>query len=376
MVNVLADQYLYNIQSYLPDTINLRLYNPAQGLPKELKNTHALLIRTVNTINKKTVPSIPPSLSFIGTASAGSDHVDIAYLKANDVTFADAAGCNARSVAEYVCASLILWAEERRISLSDLSIGIIGAGHVGRQVINLFENLDIDYTAYDPPRELRDSDFSSASINETLDCDILTFHTPLTTSGEYPTYHWLDSKKLSNNQFKLILNTSRGGVVDEEALLKAHHGDTVEDFIIDTWEGEPRFNLETAQKAFIKTPHIAGYSEQAKSNASKIVASALLNHFELSEPANFGTTNTRIFQKKLSEFNSITSLLTELHPIRKYEAELEKIIHTHPDERAKKFNKLRAEYPLRQEFSQTYLPVDYFEKFPVLRNLGFAIIDE
>lgn len=375
MINVLADKYLYNINTYLPPAINLTLYEPANGLP-DIEDANALLIRTVNPINNRTIPNIPSSLSFVGTASAGSDHVDIPYLKKNNVIFTDAAGCNARSVAEYVATALLLWSEKRKVNLPEISVGVIGAGHVGRQVIHQLEKLDIPYSAYDPPREIRDSNFRSSSLDQVLQCDILSFHTPLTRNGKYPTYHWLDEQKLSNHQFQLVLNTSRGGVIDENALLKAKKDDSVGDIIIDTWEDEPHFHLSTAQQAFIKTPHIAGYSRQAKSNASKIVANALVKHFQLDPPENRTSDTSRIIKKNIAEFDSLSSLLVALHPIKKYEDKLESIICDHPKERGVRFNQLRVKFPLRHEFAHTYLPSTYFEKFPVLRDLGFALIEE
>lgn len=371
MINVLADKYLYDISSYLPPVVNLTLYDPANGLP-DLENINALLIRTVNSVNNRTIPNIPSSLSFVGTASAGSDHIDITYLRKNNVSFSDAAGCNARSVAEYIATALLLWSEKRKVNLSEISIGVIGAGHVGRQVIHLLEKMDIPYLACDPPREIRDENFTSATLDEILQCDILTFHTPLTRDGEYPTYHWMDEHKLSNHQFELILNTSRGGVIDEKALLEAKSDDSLGDIIIDTWKDEPYFHLSTAQQAFIKTPHIAGYSIQAKANASKIVADALLHYFKLDPPDSGKEENSRVVRKDISEFKSLSSVLTALHPIKKYEDELENIICNYPEEREIRFNQLRAEFPLRQEFAHTYLPSTYFAKFPVLQDLGFS----
>jgi len=371
MLNVLADKYLYNIESHIPKDFNLRLYDPAQGLPK-LDDINALLIRTVNKINKQTLPKIPPALSFIGTASAGSDHVDIDYLDKQGTAFSTAAGCNARSVAEYVATSLLLWSESREIELSNLSIGIIGAGNVGTQVMQLLTNLGISYTAYDPPREIRDPDFNSASLEELLECDILSFHTPLTRHANFPTYHWLDTQKLNGHQFNLILNTARGGVIDENALLPSLHNNTVDDIIIDTWEDEPQFHLQTAEKAFIKTPHIAGYSEQAKDNATKIAVHAMLKHFDIPIKKTARQESGRILNRDIRSFNSLSAILTELHPIKKYESELTKIIDKFPEERGTHFNKLRAEYPLRQEFAQIYLPKSYFARFPILKDLGFS----
>jgi len=375
MINVLADQYLYNIQSYLPENIHLQLFDPAKGLPSNISDIHGLLIRTVIPINKQTLPKIPDQLSFMGTASAGTDHVDTDYLQNHDITFADAAGCNARSVAEYVATALLLWEQSRNHNLQALTAGIVGVGHVGTQVSRLLDNLGISTVQYDPPRENREADFSSSSLDEVLDCDILSFHIPLTQTGDYPTYLWLDSEKLANRAFDLVINSARGGVVDEQALLQAKRTGLVRDIIIDVWEHEPEVQIETAQETFIKTPHIAGYSDQAKSDASKFVADALIDHFELPAPNNQDAGSSRVVEKTISEFDSLSELLTFLHPIKKYETKLSKILKHQFEDRGTQFNKLRADFPLRNEFPNTFLPTDYFEEYPILTNLGFSKIE-
>lgn len=374
MINVLADKYLYNLESHIPDNINLRRYDPSGGIPVDLEKVHAFLVRTTNEINEETLPDIPPSLSFIGTASAGSDHVDIDYLGKQGITFTNAPGCNARSVAEYVATALLLWSETKKENLTEYSVGIVGVGHVGTQVQRLLDKIGITCVSYDPPREIRESSFRSASLEEVLDTDILTFHTPLNREGDYPTYHWMDDEKLSNRSFKLVLNTSRGGVIEEKSLLKAMQDGAVGDIIIDTWEHEPDFNLGIAEQSFLKTPHIAGYSKQAKDNATRIVVHAMLNYFDIPTKQNKNGQLSRMIQADINSYESFSDLLTTLHPIREYETELEKIIADHPDERGKHFNKLRAKHPLRQEFTQTYLPTAYFKRFPVLHKLGFSEI--
>lgn len=373
MINVLADRYLYNLKTYLPKDIHLTLYDPDKGLPSDLNSIHGLLVRTVNPINKKTLGNITKQLSFVGTASAGADHVDINYLNKKGITFSHAPGCNARSVAEYVATALLLWAENRDKDLTRLSLGIIGVGHVGTQVIKLMDKMEISTVAYDPPREKREYNFTSASLDQLLNCDMLTIHTPLTREREFPTYYWLDDEKLSDRQFELIINTARGGIINEEALLNAKANGSVGDIIIDVWENEPNFDLKTAEQAFIKTPHIAGYAVQSKENATKIVVNAMLDHFDISRPENRHSSNPRILDKDISTFDSLSSLLAELHPIKKYESKLKKIICDHPDERGKRFNQLRVDFPLRQDFAHTYLPASYFERYPVLKPLGFTM---
>jgi erythronate-4-phosphate dehydrogenase len=372
MINVLADQYLYNIEAYLPESINLQLFDPARGLPAEVDQADAMLIRTVIPINKQTLPNIPSQLQFIGTGSSGTDHVDKQHLENHDVYFADAAGCNARSVAEYIGTSLLIWAETRSKQLSELSMGVVGIGNVGKKVVEVLNKLGLETVAYDPPRKERESDFTSSSLEEVLDCDILTFHTPLNQNGEFPTFHWLDQQKLSGNAFHLVVNSARGGVVDEKALHAAMKKGTVRDAIIDTWEDEPEIHLDTAGAVFLKTPHIAGYSVQAKENASKFVANKLIDFFELDYPADTHEKGKITFDKTPSQFDTLSSLLTDLHPIKKYENKLETIIRENPEKRGELFNKLRAEFPLRQQFTHTKLPAAYFKRFPELKALGFT----
>ncbi len=374
MINVLADQYLYNIQSYLPESINLHLFDPAEGLPSQVKQAHAILIRTVIPINKQTLPNIPKDLTFIGTGSSGTDHVDSQYLADHNIHFADAAGCNARSVAEYIATALLLWSEKRNRDLTSLSVGMIGVGHVGTKVVDILKRLGLQTVLYDPPRTQHDPNFTTESLDEVLSCNILSFHTPLYKESEYPTYHWLDQSKLESRTFDLIINTARGGVVDENAVLAAMKKGTVRDMIIDTWEDEPKIHLDSFGATFLKSPHIAGYSVQSKQNASKFIADDLIDHFDLEQPQIETNNQKVIFDKNSDEFTSLSSLLTELHPIKKYEQQLTEIIQNSPEKRGKLFNKLRAEFPLRQQFAQTHLPKNYFQQFPILKELGFSEI--
>lgn len=372
MITVAADQYLFQLEDYLPPSVLLNPYDPANGLPN-LKDVNALLIRTVNSINTVTMPVIPDSLTFIGTGSSGTDHIDQNYLKNNRITFADAAGCNARSVAEYITTALLLWSDQTDSILEELTVGIVGVGHAGRQVQQQLERLNISTVCYDPPRGEREAAFNSASLHEVLRADILTFHTPLTTSGNYPTFHWLDEKKLSSFSFQLIINAARGGVVDEKALIKAFEDGKVGNYILDVWEDEPDIRLATAQQAFLKTPHIAGYSVQAKQNASKFIADALIKHFDLSSPPSASNEEIQNFRKNIDHYRDLSGLLTQLQPIRKYESKLQNILNKYPQKRAKKFNKLRAQFPLRKEFDHIRLPKSYFDRFPILKLLGFGL---
>ncbi len=372
MITVFADKYLYNIENLLPDECNLKLFSPGEGLPENLEGADALLIRTVTEIDRNLINRLPESLQFIATGSAGTDHVNRELLKKRDIAFSDAAGCNSRSVAEYVATALLLWTEETAKTLDSLKVGIIGKGHAGTQVNNLLQSLGVKTICYDPPKEKREENFESASLEEVLSADILSFHTPLEHRGVYATYHWLDEKKLGGRKFDLVINTSRGGVVDEQVLLNAFIKGNVENFVIDVWENEPLFNDLIAKNAFIKTPHIAGYSRQSKLRASKMIADALCLHFELEIPEFELEGPDEAFNFSASSLKSaqLTEVLCKIHPIKDYEKGLKRLIGLPPQKKGPGFNKLRSEFPLRTEYQYLTLP-DFLEKeYPIIQKLG------
>lgn len=374
MITVFADKYLYEIADFLPSEVDLHFYDPEPGLPTDNSSMDALLIRTVTKINSDTWQEIPENLQFVGTGSSGTDHMDIPFLQSHNISFADAGGCNARSVAEYVAVSLLLWADNFGINLREVSAGIVGVGQVGSQVDQILQSLEVDTILYDPPRADRDPDFQSAELGEVLRADVLTIHTPLNHHGDHPTYHWLDSRKLASAACDLVINSARGGVVDEKALLEASQTGAIQDFVLDVWEEEPVFDDIMARKAWIKTPHIAGYSIQAKKRASKLVAEALCRHFSLEMP---DTANTMAGGKDSKVYfnqnqqTGLSEIISQLHPLRSYEKELEKLIGKADKEKGLRFNKLRAEFPLRDEFSYMSVPKDILVRYPVLSKLAF-----
>jgi erythronate-4-phosphate dehydrogenase len=141
--------------------------------------------------------------------------------------------------------------EEHNIDFTSKKIGIVGVGAVGSAVLSLLNAFDCSVVLYDPPREEREANFKSASKEDVLACDILTFHVPLNEQGEHPTLHWLSKQELINQSFEVIINAARGGVVHEEAVLEAFEQGDVSHLITDVWEDEPDFNTELAHHSFI-----------------------------------------------------------------------------------------------------------------------------
>lgn len=368
MIHILADQNLYKIEELIPPHTQLKLYDPSKGIP-DLTGTDALLVRTVTHLNEDTLPSIPPSLKFIGTGSSGTDHLDNEYLEQKGITLADANGCNARAVAEYVMTALLLWKEEHQPEEPLGKVGVIGVGKAGSAVVNLLKTFGVEYVEYDPPREERDPDFTSASLEEVLNCDILTFHVPLTKKTAHPTFHWLNDDKLSGRDFKLIINAARGGVVDELALMKYFVEGSVGNYVLDVWEEEPDLNTKIAKHAFIATPHIAGYSEQSKINATKIVCDKLAAHFDI-EPAISAYKNVSKTVDLAHIKYNLKGILTRLHPIKGYDAALRDLFDR-PDKKVL-FRNLRNEWPYRFEYPFLTIRPEFLKEFPELSSLGIT----
>lgn len=374
-VRLLADRQIYLLHEALPDGVSVEYYDYQNGLPAIHNTFDAIISRTVSPINSQTVPA-KGNIKFAATASAGFDHVDTDWLDHLGIQFAAAPGCNARSVAEYVITSLLLWIEHQGDSLKDVRVGIIGAGSTGNNVAKILKALGIPYLLYDPPRAANDTSFKNCELSDLLSCPVLTFHCPLSKNGLHPSYHLLNSEVLDNHKFELIINSSRGGVVDDLALHNAYLNGRVGDYVLDVWENEPGFYDRVAGDAFIKTPHIAGYSQQSKWNATVQVVNQLCKLFELeitehpfpgSEPEMTGEFRGNPDGVKLSQ------ILKKIHPVNDYDNQLERFIGLNSAKKGEAFQQLRNNFPMRHEYGMYSLPAVYLNKFPQLAALGIAV---
>lgn len=231
---------------------------PEQITPEAVRHAQALFVRTRTKINKELLEG--SEVEFVATATIGTDHMDAAYCRTNHIEAVSAPGCNAQAVCDYI--------EEALNEVGGRSIGIVGYGHVGKKVAAMAKARGMHVVINDPPLGL---------TGDVSDCDVITFHTPLTKEGAYPTYHLCDAAFLSRCQPEaVIINAARGGVVDEQALLKSGHR-----FVIDTWEKEPMIDPSVArsEKAILVSMHIAGYSLEGKINASQQCLDAFCQHF-------------------------------------------------------------------------------------------------
>ena len=259
-MRILIDKYIPFLQGVLDNLAQVCYIEPEQFTPEAVRDADALIIRTRTQCNRLLLDG--SRVQFIATATIGTDHIDLDYCRTRNIRVVSCPGCNAHAVCDYVEETL------NEVAARQLSIGIVGVGHVGSLVAKMAERRGMRVVLNDPPRGM---------TGDVTGCDVITFHTPLTRNGTYPTYHLCDGNFLSRCQpDALIINAARGGVVDEQALL-----DSTQRFVIDTWEGEPNISSKVLDRALLASFHIAGYSVQGKRNASQTCMDALSQHFNL-----------------------------------------------------------------------------------------------
>lgn len=235
-----------------------------------VKDADALFIRTRTRCNASLLDG--SRVRFIATATIGTDHIDLEYCKAAEIAVFNAPGCNAPAVAQYVFAVIgTVFGEE----FADKTLGVVGVGNVGSIIARWGERLGMKVLKCDPPRRRAEGgDF--VTIEEiAAKADIITFHTPLNREGADRTFHLADSDWLNSlSQCQLLINSARGEIVDNAALVEALKTKKISAAAIDCWEGEPEINTELLQLVNIATPHIAGYSAEGKSRATAMAIEA------------------------------------------------------------------------------------------------------
>ena len=238
----------------------------------------ALVVRTRNRCDASLLAG--SRVSFIATATIGTDHIDLPWCEANGIEVANAPGSNAPGVAQYVFSSL---ARVVNRPLGSYRLGIVGVGHVGSLVERWARELGMKVMLCDPPRQRAEGDEEWCSLADIArEADIITFHTPLTKDGPDATYHLADQAFFNSlRRAPIIVNSARGAVVDNEAWVEALKAGQCGKAIVDCWEGEPDINRQLLALASIATPHIAGYSFEGKQRASQMALDALCRHFGL-----------------------------------------------------------------------------------------------
>ena len=289
---------------------------PGREINREsLLECDMLIVRSRTQVNQELLEGT--KICFVGSTVAGLDHIDESYLSDNNIAFSSAQGCNANAVAEYVISALANLANDYCFDLSEKTLGIIGVGNVGRRLDFKAKQLGITTFLNDPPRSEREEADGFVSIENALKADIVTFHTPLTFNGPYPTHNLLNSQNFNLiTEDTILINAARGGIIDETVWETINTKANV----IDCWENEPNINPTLQQSAYWSTPHIAGHSIDAKFMGSFMIYRELCNFMQ--KPLNseiealINPDSMMIEEKTLHEtLNSIYSFKDDVRAI-------------------------------------------------------------
>lgn len=320
---------------------------------RDVKDADALIVRSITQIDENLLAA--SKVQFVGTATIGTDHIDLGYLQKRNIKFADAKGCNADSVAEYVFTALLKVASENKISLRDKTIGIVGIGNIGSRVVRIAESFGMKVLKNDPPLERAGIGNNYVNLDEILKADVITLHVPLSVEGVDKTHHLLNEGNLKLiKENAIIINTSRGPVIDNKALLKETNKKNFL-LVLDVWEEEPRVNLDLLGLAKVASAHIAGYSFEGKVNGTKIIYDAVCHHLNkkpewIPKLPTINELELALPQVK-SDQEKLYKFFKFIYDIEKDDKRLREISNYKADEQAAYFDKLRKTYPIRREFS-------------------------
>lgn len=361
-LTVTADQHIPYIKELLAPYCKLQLLPASDITNRSIKDSDALIIRTRTHCNATLLEGT--KVQFIATATIGYDHIDTHYCQQKGIYWTTAPGSNANSVVQYVMAALSALAIRNNKRLSDWTLGIIGVGNVGSRLAQTASIIGMKTLLNDPPREKIEGSQGFTDIDTLLsESDIITIHTPLTTQGEFATYHLADRSFFERcTSHPIVINSARGEVVDTAAILEAAQRNIISDMVIDCWQSEPHISMELLNRATIATPHIAGYSLDGKLNATMSAVSQFAKYFDLEQPQYLPTlpqVTSRPIEVALNDRYYIErAILATYNPIIETDQ-----LKSHPDH----FEAIRNHYPLRRE-AQGYSLSAYNE---LLRALGF-----
>ena len=371
-IKVVADRDIPFLKGALEEVADV-VYLPGKDIDSSiLKDADALITRTRTKCNSTLLEG--SSVKFIATASIGYDHIDTEYCESNGIKWTNAPGCNSSSVEQYILSVLLSVAGRHRMSLNEITIGIIGVGYVGSKIERICKAMGMKVLLNDPPRAKDEGGDEFVSLNKIQEeANFITFHVPLYRSGEYKTLHLADERFFDGlSRMPILINSSRGEVVDGNALKKSLATGKVKAAVLDVWEEEPALDNELMSLVDLATPHIAGYSVDGKSNATGMSVRALSRFFGLGlddwEPVDLPSPRIDNLIIDGSRFD-LQELLVVLAR-RAYDVlRDDDVLRKNPEN----FEQLRAAYPVRREPAAIRVNIinDYIAAGPVLRQLGY-----
>ena len=403
-MRVLADHNIPLAEDFF-STVGAVETLPASMISSErLSDADILLVRSVTSVNDALLDG--SRVQFVGSATSGTDHVDLEYLRDRGIGFAHASGANADSVVEYVLAALLHQCVCREQPPREQTVGLIGCGNIGGRLARRLPALEFRIRCCDPfladagaqDARAAQSPISGAPtggpagapahapeflpLDDVLSSsDVVTLHVPL-HGPPHATRHLLDASALDTMRpGALLINTSRGAVVDSGALMSALAGGSLAGAVLDVWENEPAPEANLIRRAALATPHIAGYSYDGKVAGTRMLYEAVCRHFDVDvndgavdangaaanggadvseEAGRSGTAAVRESaalhlsppDPTLPPAEAIHWLIQQMYDIAADDRRMRPLAELPDEERRRAFIELRRQYPRRRTFSR------------------------
>ncbi len=279
-----------------------KLWEKEEELLEIIKDYDGLIVRNKTQVNKN-ILSNAKNLKFIGRLGVGLDNIDTEFCKSKNIHVQPATGMNADSVAEYVISSSMFLIKKipmfhngtvkgnwprtkiKSAEINGKCIGIVGFGTIGRKVADYSLKNGLNVLAYDPYiKRLDDNekDYKLSSLENVFkDADIISLHLPLTED----TKNLINKSSFSKMQKQpIIINTSRGSVVNENDLIDAYDKNLISGFALDVFENEPikkdLYERITSEMNCILTPHISGVTIESNIRVSNFIVKKAIDFFK------------------------------------------------------------------------------------------------
>lgn len=295
----ITSQALETLRSKHDVTYEPESYKQRAELISALHNSDALIVRNLTQVNQELLNGAP-NLKVVGRLGVGLENIELPACAQRNIKVIPATGANAESVAEYVIGTALaltrgfLPATSQTLGgawprahfsgyheFTGMTLGIVGFGSIGRVTAQKALAFGLKCVAYDPMISAKSIDVGGAAIplvplDELLVCsDAVTLHLPLLpeTRGLFSATT-LDKMK----QGACLINTARGGIVDEIALAERLRSGRLGGAALDVFEKEPATDLShlAGLTNLIATPHIAGVTSESNDRVSQMIADEVI----------------------------------------------------------------------------------------------------
>ena len=269
------------------------IWENSDYLKEEINKFDGIIVRNKTNLNQSILEKAE-NLKYIGRLGVGLDNIDTEYCKKNNIFVQPATGMNADSVAEYVISSSLSLLKKTKLinaktqsgqwprtsittnELKGKILGLIGFGDIAKKVLKLIKAFEVTTIAFDPfitSQEMEEHNVKKVTFENILFlADIISIHVPLNNETKY----LFDKKTFQKmNNKPIIINSSRGGIINETDILEAYKNNYISGFALDVYEHEP------VNKIFLKnitndmncilSPHIAGVTEESNTRVSEFI---------------------------------------------------------------------------------------------------------